>query len=108
MTNPRIQSGRGRQIYPEAANHIYIIGQQVRMKSSFQKLPKLFKITATLPPVGGDLQYRIRSDQENHERVTTQDNLEPVTEILPTNDVRSATSLEAEIAAELIFPRGIR
>ena len=95
MTNPRIHYGRGCQIYPESATHIYIVGQQVRVKSSFQKLPKLFKITATLPPVGGDLQYGIRSDQENHERVTTQDNLEPVAEILPADDV----------AAERIFLR---
>jgi hypothetical protein len=34
--------------------------------------------TGTLPPSGGSPQYRIRNDHEHHERVTTQDRLEPV------------------------------
>ena len=38
----------------------------------------IYHITGTLPPRGEFPQYRIRSDGEPHERVTTQDNLEPV------------------------------
>lgn len=38
----------------------------------------VYHITGTLPPQGGSPQYRIRNDDERHERVTTQDNLEPV------------------------------
>ena len=38
----------------------------------------VYHITGTLPPSGGSPQYRIRNDDEHHERVTTQDRLEPV------------------------------
>ena len=37
----------------------------------------IFRITAKLPPRGSSPQYRIRNDEERHERVTTQDDLEP-------------------------------
>ncbi len=35
-----------------------------------------FRVVATLPERNDLLQYRIRSDNERHERVTTEDNLE--------------------------------
>jgi hypothetical protein len=38
----------------------------------------IYHITGTLPPSGEYPQYRIRSDEERHERVATQDNLELV------------------------------
>ena len=38
----------------------------------------IYRITGTLPARGDSLQYRIRNDDERHERVTTQDSLEPV------------------------------
>jgi hypothetical protein len=38
----------------------------------------IYRITGTLPGRGDSLQYRIRNDDERHERVTTQDNLEAV------------------------------
>jgi hypothetical protein len=38
----------------------------------------IYRITGTLPPRGELPQYRIRNDSERHERVATQDNLEPV------------------------------
>jgi len=64
---------------PEA--HVFKVGQRVRLKSRFGagvKAPEYYRVTATMPPVGGELQYRIRSDEERHDRVATQDNLERV------------------------------
>lgn len=65
----------------EAPAHLFTIGQAVRLKGSFLKpaLPTdIYYITRTLPPRGDALQYRIRNDDEPHERVTTQDSLELV------------------------------
>lgn len=65
----------------EAPAHLFTIGQAVRLKGSFVKpaLPAdIYHITGTLPARGDSLQYRIRNDDERHERVTTQDSLEPV------------------------------
>lgn len=61
--------------------HLYTVGQAVRMNGGFTRptLPTaVFHITGTLPPHGDSPQYRIRSEDERHERVTTQDYLEPV------------------------------
>jgi hypothetical protein len=38
----------------------------------------IYHITGTLPPRGEFPQYRIRNDNERHERVAAQDDLEPV------------------------------
>ncbi|UDL88768.1 hypothetical protein LGH82_27225 [Mesorhizobium sp. PAMC28654] len=60
--------------------HLFAVGQTVRMKSRMglvQKTAELFQIQSKLPVKDGSPQYRIRSDQETHERVTTEDNLEP-------------------------------
>ena len=65
----------------DAAKHLFSIGQSVRLKGGFQTSPKLgdvYRITATLPPRDNLFQYRIRHDEERHERVATQDRLEPV------------------------------
>lgn len=59
--------------------HLFAIGQTVRMKSHtglVQKTAELFQIKSKLPVKDGSPQYRIRSDEEAHERVTTEDNLE--------------------------------
>ncbi|KQZ14711.1 MULTISPECIES: hypothetical protein [unclassified Mesorhizobium] len=70
-----------RPVRREAAVHLFAIGQVVRLRGGLG-MPSagadIFHITGTLPPRGGSLQYRIRSDEERHERVTTQDNLELV------------------------------
>ena len=42
------------------------------------KTAELFEIKSRLPVKDGSPQYRIRSEQETYERVTTEDNLEPV------------------------------
>jgi hypothetical protein len=65
----------------DAAKHLFPIGQSVRLKGGFGTWPKLgdvYRITATLPPRDNLLQYRVRHDDERHERVATQDCLEPV------------------------------
>ncbi len=68
----------------DAAIHLYALGQPVYLKGPQARFSRtlradgVYHITATLPPKDGYPQYRIRSDSEKHERVTTQDNLEPV------------------------------
>jgi hypothetical protein len=68
----------------EPATHLYAIGETVRMKGSFAKTADIYHITARLPAKGDELQYRIRNDDERHERVTTQGNLEAIGS-LPTS-----------------------
>src|SRR3954471_15848994 len=63
----------------DTPSHLFAIGQTVRMKSRtglVNKTVELFEIKSRLPVKDGSPQYRIRSDQETHERVTTEDNLE--------------------------------
>ncbi len=65
----------------EGAVHQYSVGQIVRMRSRsgvFPKTDEVFRITRTLPARDNLLQYRLRSDGENYERVATEDNLELV------------------------------
>lgn len=72
---------RARPAHREIPTHLFVVGQAVRLRGSFGTFPKtedVYHITGTLPPQGGSPQYRIRNDDERHERVTTQDNLEPV------------------------------
>jgi len=72
------QNARPRNDTP---SHLFAIGQTVRMKSRtglVQKTADLFQIKSRLPVKDGSPQYRIRSEQETYERVTTEDNLEPV------------------------------
>lgn len=72
-----------RSIRPVAATHLFAIGQAVRMRGIVAKTADVYRITATLPPNGNSLQYRIRNEEERHERVTTQDNLEPIPLVQP-------------------------
>lgn len=82
MTAKSTAQRNGRAIRREAATHIFAVGQTVRLKDGFlmvpSKLPGTYRITATLPPRGDMLQYRIRSDDERYERVATEDSLEAV------------------------------
>src|SRR5688500_1265597 len=75
-----------RAIPRDAAKHLFSIGQSVRLKGGFQTAPKLgdvYRITATLPPRDNLFQYRVRHDEERHERVATQDRLEPISPAQP-------------------------
>jgi hypothetical protein len=77
-----------RRIGHEAATHRFAVGQVVRLRSRFGSVPKdaeIYRITRMLPPSGDSPQYRIRSDDERYERVTTEDSLEPA-EVSPANE----------------------
>jgi hypothetical protein len=61
--------------------HRFAIGQSVRLRGRFGMpldTAEVFRITATLPARDNSPQYRMRNDEERHERVTTEDNLEEV------------------------------
>lgn len=81
MTATNIPQRNPRPIRPDPATHLFAVGQAVRLKDGFGRpsLPvEIYHITGTLPPRGDSPQYRIRNENERHERVTTQDSLEPV------------------------------
>lgn len=66
---------------PNFAGHRFAVGQTVRMTNRIGLSPKTaetFRITAILPERDNSPQYRIRNDDERHERVTTQDCLEEI------------------------------
>jgi hypothetical protein len=65
----------------DVVSHLFEVGQVVRMKRWSGLSPKsadVFRIVATLPAKDNSLQYRIRSDDERHERVASEDTLERV------------------------------
>lgn len=70
-----------RPLYRETGVHLFAVGQAVRLKGGFRQptqLPGIFRIIGLLPATGDLPQYRIRNDDERHDRVTTQDNLQLV------------------------------
>jgi len=81
MTSSEFPRHHGRPVRREAATHLYTVGQVVRLRSGLRgpfRFTGICRITATLPPIGDSPQYRIQSDDEHCERVTTQDALEAV------------------------------
>ncbi|MBZ9965677.1 hypothetical protein LB561_12160 [Mesorhizobium sp. B292B1B] len=81
MRTTTLMQRNARPVRREAVTHLFAVGQAVRLKSgigTFPKAAEIYRVTATLPPSGNSPQYRIRSDVELHERVATQDSLEPV------------------------------
>lgn len=65
----------------EKPTHHFAIGQVVRMKSHAgmtRKVAEIFAIKGMLPVRDGSPQYRIRSEQETHDRVAAEDNLETI------------------------------
>ena len=81
MTATSILKRSTRPNRPDATTHLFMIGQAVRLKGGFGRpalTSDIYHITGTLPPRAGSPQYRIRNDDERHERVATQDSLEPV------------------------------
>ena len=94
MTHTSARQPGARSIRPAPATHLFAVGQTVRLRGNFGTFPKtteVYRITGTLPPRGDSPQYRIRSDGERHERVTTQDSLEPVR---PSQFSEGATLIE--------------
>jgi hypothetical protein len=61
-----------------SASHLYHVGETVILDSRagyFLKPDTAFTIIAQLPPLGSDLQYRIKSMGERHERVVLEHQL---------------------------------
>lgn len=68
-----------RPIRSEPAAYLYAVGQEVRLKAGSNRWVQtagLYHVTRILPLSGSLPQYRIRSADEAHERVATQDQLE--------------------------------
>lgn len=63
-----------------SSTHLFAIGQAVRLTGGYtsfsSRLGQVYHVTGRLPPIGNLLQYRIRSEAEQHDRVTTEDCLE--------------------------------
>lgn len=56
--------------------YLYSVGQSVTCKAPFASKPLgQCKVTAVLPHLGDDLQYRIRSEHEAFERVVVEHQL---------------------------------
>lgn len=69
------------RIRRDVRSHLFAVGQSVRLRNGFGRLgpaANLYRVTGTLPTRGDMFQYRIRSDEERHERVVTEDSLERV------------------------------
>jgi hypothetical protein len=84
----------------DPTTHLFTVGQAVRLKGGFRRAiqaAEIYRITGTLPARDDSPQYRIRNDDECHERVTTQDSLEP----LPVSSAGDgATLIERTFGAE--------
>ena len=82
MTAKAISDRAERPTRQESPSHLYSVGQAVRLTSRLLVRPAktagIYHVTATLPPKGETPQYRVRNDEEPHERVVTQDSLEPI------------------------------
>lgn len=64
-----------------SADHSFRIGQAVRLKNVFggkSTSGLTYRVTGRLPARDGLPQYRIQSDGEAYERMTTQDQLEAI------------------------------
>lgn len=94
MTYTSARQPGARSIRPPAATHLFAVGQAVRLRGNFGTFPKtadIYRITGMLPPRGDSPQYRIRNDGERHERVATQDSIQP---ILASQSGEGATLIE--------------
>lgn len=63
------------------SSHIFEVGQTVIMtgwSKTTTSPQETFRIVATLPETNDRFQYRIRSENERHERVAAEDSLETV------------------------------
>lgn len=63
----------------DADDHRFAVGQKVRISGGFAgvnaRAGDVYQITGKLPPSGGEPQYRIRSENEAFERVSTEGRL---------------------------------
>ena len=62
--------------------HRFAIGQSVILKGTIGmslQTGHMFRVTGRMPPRDNSPQYRIRNEEERHERVAAENNLEEVT-----------------------------
>jgi hypothetical protein len=100
MTAAYIMRRGSSPISSDSATHLFKVGQSVRLKGGFglqSQAGEIYRITGTLPLSGNFPQYRIRNDAERHERVTTQDNLEPI---------RASAGRDGDALSEITFGHG--
>ncbi len=61
-----------------SSTHIFSVGQNVLIKGKTAAAEtETYRITATLPLRGNSPQYRVQNQFEHHERVVTQELIEP-------------------------------
>lgn len=81
MNALNVSRGAPRPIRSDTTAHLYAVGQTVRLSGGFIRgshTASIHRVTGRLPSTGEFPQYRIRNDDERYERVTTENNLEPV------------------------------
>jgi hypothetical protein len=87
--------------------HIYTVGQHVsfdgRAGTSFKRAG-VFTITKLLPPVGTELQYRIKNEHEGHERVAIEHELH-VVEFEKSIVVAGSRLSSIDVNAACVFAR---
>jgi len=69
-------------------HHLFPIGLSVRLKNRADISPRAaesYQITAKLPLRDNSPQYRMRNDELGQERVSNEDNLEPIDELTSDN-----------------------
>jgi hypothetical protein len=84
--------------------HIYSVGQQVNFDGrggTYLKRAGVFTITKLLPPVGTELQYRIKSEGEAYERVASEHELQ--VQLEKSIAASEARSLPGDVNAANIF-----
>jgi len=86
--------------------HIYSVGQQVSFVGrvvTYLRRAGVFSITKLLPPVGAELQYRVKSEHEGHERVASEHELHVVK--LEKSIVVARSRLSSIESAARVFAR---
>jgi hypothetical protein len=83
VKNQHVDSSRQQRVTMSyvAAQHRFHTGRLVRFTTGAPTLNRAsgaYKVTQQLPTSGGELQYRVKSALEQHERVAKEDELEPV------------------------------
>lgn len=80
MTTQSIPQRSAHPIHSEPTTHLFAVGQTVRLRGGYtvftSRFGDIYRVTGRLPPSGNSLQYRIRNEREQHERVATEDSLE--------------------------------
>ena len=85
--------------------HIYSIGQQVNFDGrvrTYLKPAGVFTVTKLLPPLGVELQYRIKSQREAHERVAIEHELQ-VAELAKPNVAADSRLSSVNVTVARVF-----